>query len=55
MIWLQIIRFHEWDEYVRGLNIAADRGSVTCKPEMTIIVTDDQKKAIERAGIEFDN
>ena len=44
-----------WDDYVHGLNIAADRGSVSCKPRMTIIVNTDQKRVIEKGGIEFDN
>jgi hypothetical protein len=50
-----IISFHVWDDFVRGLNTAADIGQVDCRPNRTIIVSDEQLKAIKEAKIQYDN
>ena len=49
-----VIRFRKWEDYVRGLDIAASIGTVVCKPGMRIVVTPTQKASIERAGIEYE-
>lgn len=50
-----IISFRGWRDFVKGLNIASKIGTVDCKPNWTIIVSDNQLEAINNAEVKYDN
>jgi hypothetical protein len=50
-----VINFGEWEDFVRGLNIAANNGSVECQPHRTLVVTYQQLEAIKVAGLKYGN
>lgn len=50
------IRFETWEDYRKGLDIATDAGGeVVCRPRWSLIVTTEQKKALDDNKIPYIN
>lgn len=50
---LAYIKFPDFKNYAKGSAVAANIGTIECKPKRMIIVSEEQIKAIEEADVKY--